>query len=346
VEYRLYAKIRPRECMMWPKVQRGPEVENLVRFCATSDRLVAWVKYSILSVDGLGKRADVIDHWIKVAEKCRTLNNISSMSALVAALASTTIIRLQLTWAHVGRASHMEPLTRLTDPTGNFTAYRSFYGNVETSCVPFIGIYLTALTHHADQYDEVIHVPAPQLSSPSGNNLPSSPTSPHSTGSPPSASTSASFSFRSPSNSGEFHQGHRHNRSGQATITHINFTRLFKCAEVIHQMLRHQTKGYRQANASASATHPVPDPYNAATMSLGVENGAVMAFVEGMLATGGVGPNPPAGLPLVDPANIGGGIGLGPVGVTEAYYWQKSSELQAIEAETSDIRKGLEAAGF
>lgn len=61
------------------------------------------------------------------------------MSALVAALASTVIIRLQLTWGHVGRASHMEPLTRLTDPSGNFAAYRSFYSTVDTSCVPFIG---------------------------------------------------------------------------------------------------------------------------------------------------------------------------------------------------------------
>lgn len=110
-------------------------------------------------------------------------------------------------------------------------------------------------------------------------------------------------------------------------------------------MLRHQTKGYRQANASASATHPVPDPHNAATISLGVENASVMAFVEGMLATGGVGPTPPPGLQM---AEAGGGnmIGLGPVGVAETYYWQRSSELQTIEAETSDIRKGLEAAGF
>lgn len=68
VEYRLYAKIRPYECMAWSKTQKGSEVENLVKFCATSDRLVAWVKYSILSTDGLGKRADLIEYWIKVAE--------------------------------------------------------------------------------------------------------------------------------------------------------------------------------------------------------------------------------------------------------------------------------------
>lgn len=68
VEYRLYAKIRPVECMMWPKTQRGAEVRNLVEFCSTNDKLVAWVKYSILKEDSVGKRADVVDFWIKVAE--------------------------------------------------------------------------------------------------------------------------------------------------------------------------------------------------------------------------------------------------------------------------------------
>lgn len=111
-------------------------------------------------------------------------------------------------------------------------------------------------------------------------------------------------------------------------------------------MLRHQTKGYRQANASASATHPVPDPHNAATISLGVENANIMAYVEGMLATGGVGQHPPASLPLASENGNTNGVGLGPVGVAETYYWQRSGELQTIEAETSDIRKGLEAAGF
>lgn len=158
VEYRLYAKIRPAECMMWPKMQRGPEVENLLKFCSTSDKLVAWVKYSILKEDGLGKRADVIDFWIKVAEvrlplraglmesdhqfpeqKCLSLNNISSLSALVAALASMVSVRLTLTWAHVSRGSHFERLAKLTDPANNFAAYRSFYSTVTTSCVPYIG---------------------------------------------------------------------------------------------------------------------------------------------------------------------------------------------------------------
>ncbi len=65
-----------------------------------------------------------------------------------------------------------------------------------------------------------------------------------------------------------------------------------------------------------------------------------MAYVESMLSTGGVGPNASPDLPKV---TMSDGV---VVGVAEAWYWQRSSELQKTEADTSDIRKGLEAAGF
>ncbi|KIO22395.1 hypothetical protein M407DRAFT_28115 [Tulasnella calospora MUT 4182] len=331
-EYRLYAKIRPSECMEQLKGQSGPKVENLVRFCSTNDRLAAWVKYSILKEDGLGKRADIIDFWIKVAEKCRVLNNVSSVSGLVAGLANSAILKLSLTWAHVSRGSHVEPLTRLTDPSNNFAAYRNFYSTVDTSCVPFVGLYLTQLTHCADHFKEFVLVQKPvPLSGDPGHTTPSSPGS---MASLPSLSSSPMTNA----------SGHRYRNVD--TITHVNFTRLFKCAEVIHQMLRHQSKGYRQANPSASAPHPVLDPSQAQGINLGVENVAVLSYVETMLATGGVGTSPPPGLPLENPGGDVNETSVGKVGVIDSWYWQRSNELQKVEADTSDIRRGLEAAGF
>lgn len=67
-EHRLYAKIRPRECLLWAKTQESEEVANLTAFCLSYDRIAAWVKSSVLGNDGLGKRADAVDYWIKVAE--------------------------------------------------------------------------------------------------------------------------------------------------------------------------------------------------------------------------------------------------------------------------------------
>lgn len=72
-EYSLYEKITPRECLSYIGKQSGPEVEHLVAFCATYDKLCSWVKLSILSQPQLGKRANIIDHWVKVAEVSITI---------------------------------------------------------------------------------------------------------------------------------------------------------------------------------------------------------------------------------------------------------------------------------
>jgi son of sevenless-like protein len=68
IEHALYAKVQSQECLNWTKTQTGKEVEGLHAFCATHDKLAAWVKMSILENDGLGKRSDTVDFWIKVAE--------------------------------------------------------------------------------------------------------------------------------------------------------------------------------------------------------------------------------------------------------------------------------------
>ena len=67
-EYQLYAKVQPRECHTWAKRQSGDGLENLLAFSASHDSIAAWVKGSVLVNDGIGKRSDTIDFWIKVAE--------------------------------------------------------------------------------------------------------------------------------------------------------------------------------------------------------------------------------------------------------------------------------------
>jgi son of sevenless len=64
----LYIKVRPHECLTWGSNQKGETVRNLRAFVATSDKLASWVKMSVLNNDALGKRADTIELWIKVAE--------------------------------------------------------------------------------------------------------------------------------------------------------------------------------------------------------------------------------------------------------------------------------------
>ncbi|KAJ7508677.1 ras guanine nucleotide exchange factor domain-containing protein [Mycena galericulata] len=154
LEFKLYVKLTAQECISYAKTQTGKPVENLCTFCATHDKLAAWVKTSILTNEALGKRADTVDFWIKVAEKCRILNNFASMSAVINALSSTVISRLHLTWAHVGRKSILDTLIKFNDPSGGFSGYRALLMNAEGPCVPFIGMYMTDIVHISDQFSD------------------------------------------------------------------------------------------------------------------------------------------------------------------------------------------------
>ncbi len=64
------------------------------------------------------------------------------MYAIVDALSSPVISRLHLTWAHVGRRSHLEQLAKYQDPTGSFSAYRLSQRAVDGPCIPYIGMHL------------------------------------------------------------------------------------------------------------------------------------------------------------------------------------------------------------
>lgn len=68
LEFRLYVKVTPQECLTYAKSRSCTTVANLVEFCSTHDKLASWVKSSVLNNDTLSKRADTVDFWIKVAE--------------------------------------------------------------------------------------------------------------------------------------------------------------------------------------------------------------------------------------------------------------------------------------
>jgi son of sevenless len=183
-------------------------------------------------------------------------------------------------------------------------------------------MYLTTLNHIADQYPEVVHVALSPSSSPISAVSPT-----------PSSSSLHELSHP---------YAQSYTRTGRPAITHVNFVRLQKSSEVIQQMLRHQSKPYLQSNppqSGGATAHQVPASHlHSQSVSLGVENAATMGFIETMLSTGGLGLSPPP--------NVVQATGVGQVGAAENWYWQQSQDVQAVERETSDIRKGLEAAGF
>ncbi|KZP28969.1 ras GEF [Athelia psychrophila] len=149
-EHKLYCKIKLQECLSWATTQTGQSVANLVTFCDTHAKLTKWVQCSIVETDSTSRRTAAVDFWIAVAQGCRTLNNFSSLSAIVSALSSSTISMLHMTWSTSNRAEHLAVMMEYNNPSRAFSAYRSLIRTAEGPTVPFVPMFLTEITHIRD----------------------------------------------------------------------------------------------------------------------------------------------------------------------------------------------------
>ncbi|GIC85747.1 putative cell division control protein Cdc25 [Aspergillus udagawae] len=157
IESRLYSKIRPIECLnkTWQKKVGPDEPEpatNVKALILHSNQLTNWVAEMILTQSDVKKRVVVIKHFVNVADKCRALNNYSTLTSIISALGTAPIHRLGRTWSQVsGRTSAiLEQMRRLMASTKNFGEYRETLHLANPPCIPFFGVYLTDLTFIED----------------------------------------------------------------------------------------------------------------------------------------------------------------------------------------------------
>ncbi|KAJ6164926.1 hypothetical protein N7470_003598 [Penicillium chermesinum] len=138
IESRLYSKIQP--------------ASNVKALILHSNQLTNWVAEMILMQGDVKKRVVVIKHFVNVADKCRALNNYSTLTSIISALGTAPIHRLGRTWGQVsGRTSAiLEQMRRLMASTKNFGEYRETLHLANPPCIPFFGVYLTDLTFIED----------------------------------------------------------------------------------------------------------------------------------------------------------------------------------------------------
>lgn len=84
------------------------------------------------------------------------MNNISSMHAIVNALSSHVISRLDQTWAHATQATVLDNLLAFANPVNRFAPYRAVIGACQGPCVPYVGMWLTEIAQINDRYPDVV----------------------------------------------------------------------------------------------------------------------------------------------------------------------------------------------
>ncbi|CAG8534743.1 7445_t:CDS:10, partial [Diversispora eburnea] len=149
IESRLYNKIKPVECLnkAWSKSEDEKNDDEEPAQNIKAMIVNRWVAESILNQPEVKKRCALIKHFVAVADKCRSLNNFNSLTAIISGLNSAPIHRLKRTWEMVNAKpiQTLENLNRIMNSTKNFCDYREMLHSVNPPCV-----YLTDLTFIED----------------------------------------------------------------------------------------------------------------------------------------------------------------------------------------------------
>lgn len=78
------------------------------------------------------------------------------MHAIVNALSSHVISRLDQTWAHATKATVLDSLLAFANPAHRFAAYRATIRAYQGPCVPYIGMWLTEIAQINDRYPDTV----------------------------------------------------------------------------------------------------------------------------------------------------------------------------------------------
>ncbi|KAI0087803.1 ras guanine nucleotide exchange factor domain-containing protein [Irpex rosettiformis] len=147
MECTLYCSIQPEEVLDIGKPGCS-SADSVKAVTSLSTVITGWVAESILNEGDTKKRTALIKFWIKLADRCSTLQNFSTPRSILAALDSSTISRLHQTWTGLPQKNRLQldVLRKLADHARNYHEYRARLRNTVPPAVPFLGLYLTDIT--------------------------------------------------------------------------------------------------------------------------------------------------------------------------------------------------------
>ncbi|XP_054983815.1 ral guanine nucleotide dissociation stimulator-like 3 [Sorex araneus] len=174
LDVELFSRVRPWECLgsVWSQRDRpgAAGTAPTVRATVTQfNTVTGCVLGSVLGEPGLAapQRAQRLEKWICIAQRCRELRNFSSLRAILSALQSNPIYRLKRSWGAVSREplSTFRKLSQIFSDEDNHLSSREILSQDEASegpqdedtpsgspastpppgPVPYLGTFLTDL---------------------------------------------------------------------------------------------------------------------------------------------------------------------------------------------------------
>ena len=136
----------------WNKKNKLEIAPNVVALTRRFNHVSFWTVEEVLKRDSPKQRGEAMAHFIRVAKKLHELDNLHSEFAILSALQSASLYRLNKTWSCLPRKERQtfEKLTDLFSDNDNFARLRDHMDGValkHQACVPYLGLYLTDLVY-------------------------------------------------------------------------------------------------------------------------------------------------------------------------------------------------------
>lgn len=131
----LFMRIEISEILIWAQEQKEDLSPNLTRFTEHFNKMSYWARSRILEQNDAKDRERYVVKFIKIMKHLRKMNNFNSYLALLSALDSAPIRRLE--WQKQ-ITEGLKEYCALIDSSSSFRAYRQALSETQPPCIPYM----------------------------------------------------------------------------------------------------------------------------------------------------------------------------------------------------------------
>uniref|UniRef100_A0A0P4WDL6 CRK SH3-binding GNRP n=2 Tax=Scylla TaxID=6760 RepID=A0A0P4WDL6_SCYOL len=139
----LFLTMEIPEVLLWAREQNEERAPNLNKFTEHFNKMSYWARTRILEQVDAKDREKYVLKFTKIMKHLRKFNNFNSYLALLSALDSAPIRRLE--WQK-NITDGLKEYCLLIDSSSSFRAYRQALSESSPPCIPYIGLILQDLT--------------------------------------------------------------------------------------------------------------------------------------------------------------------------------------------------------